>query len=350
MKKVIHKLRKNRAEKAKPSRITNDTVAEHRERVLAGGRKFKYPIQYARHKLIIVTIVISLLALIVIAALGWWQLYPAQNTSTFMYRVTRVIPVPVAVVDGSAVRYSDYLMRYKSAEYYLRTKERAELTSEDGVRQLNHYKQRSMEDAVADTYAARLAKDLDVKVTDQELDTFLSAQRKLVDGEVSQRTYDAVVRDYYDWSPEEYRDVMRAKLLRQKVSYAVDETAKKQIDTIREVVAGKKETPLTTIADEVKSRAASASYGASGWVPHANQDGGLAQVAVALEKGQESQVVTSTAGDGYYIIRLIDKNEKQVNYEYIKVPLSEFANRLSALYADGKIQYYIGVTKPGQEE
>ena len=26
-------------------RITNETVAEHRERVLAGGRKFKYPLQ-----------------------------------------------------------------------------------------------------------------------------------------------------------------------------------------------------------------------------------------------------------------------------------------------------------------
>ena len=29
-----------------PKRITNDTVAQHREKVLAAGRKHKYPIQY----------------------------------------------------------------------------------------------------------------------------------------------------------------------------------------------------------------------------------------------------------------------------------------------------------------
>ena len=52
MKKILNKLRKPSARKqaVAPARITNDTVAEHRQRVIAGGRKFKYPIQYARHK------------------------------------------------------------------------------------------------------------------------------------------------------------------------------------------------------------------------------------------------------------------------------------------------------------
>jgi hypothetical protein len=31
-------------------RITNETVAEHREKVLAGGRKFKYPVGTFVHK------------------------------------------------------------------------------------------------------------------------------------------------------------------------------------------------------------------------------------------------------------------------------------------------------------
>ena len=46
-------IRRKKKEQAKvPPRITNETVAEHRERVIAGGRKFKYPIQYARHPLV----------------------------------------------------------------------------------------------------------------------------------------------------------------------------------------------------------------------------------------------------------------------------------------------------------
>jgi hypothetical protein len=86
-----------------PTRITSETIEQHREHILAGGRKFKYPIQYARHKLVINAILISVAAVIIALVVGWWQLYPQQNTSEFMYHVTKVIPVPVAYVDGQPV-------------------------------------------------------------------------------------------------------------------------------------------------------------------------------------------------------------------------------------------------------
>lgn len=41
--------------------VTNDTVAEHREKILAGGRKFKYPIQYSKHKVIINAIIVVII-------------------------------------------------------------------------------------------------------------------------------------------------------------------------------------------------------------------------------------------------------------------------------------------------
>lgn len=95
MKKVLSKLKRNKAEPEAPGRITNETVAEHREQILAGGRKFKYPHQYVRHKLVINALIIVSVTLIILGVIGWWQLYIAQNTSDFMYRMTRVVPVPV---------------------------------------------------------------------------------------------------------------------------------------------------------------------------------------------------------------------------------------------------------------
>ena len=89
------KKKKGSEEQETPNRITNETVAEHRERILAGGRRFKYPMQYARHRLVIITIIISVVAVVAIALTTWWQLYPVQNTSTFFYRITRVLPLPV---------------------------------------------------------------------------------------------------------------------------------------------------------------------------------------------------------------------------------------------------------------
>lgn len=114
----LKKLRSTQAGQT-PSRITNETVAEHREQILAGGRRFKYPIQYARHKLVVNAVVITLVAAAFLVLLGWWQLYIVQNSSSFLYRLTRIFPVPVAAVDGQQVRFSDYLVQYRGSEVFI---------------------------------------------------------------------------------------------------------------------------------------------------------------------------------------------------------------------------------------
>ena len=53
--------------------------------------------------------------------------------------------------------------------------------------------------------------------------------------------------------------------------------------------------------------------------------------------------MTSLNGDGYYILRLVDSNDTQVSYEFIKIPLTTFQRQLDALYDDGKIKIYIDV-------
>ena len=143
-----------------PSRITNETVAEHREQILAGGRKFKYPVQYVRHKLVINAVLITLGTILLLGLIGWWQLYPMQNTSAFMYRVTRVLPLPVANVNGEAVLYSDYLVQYRLSEYYLSKYGEVKLDSQDGKRQLDYFKRQSMDKAIAVAYARQVARNV----------------------------------------------------------------------------------------------------------------------------------------------------------------------------------------------
>src|SRR6266550_687176 len=115
MKKLVNKFSKKKrapivAEQPSSSRITNETVAEHRERILAGGRKFKYPMQHTKQRIVITTVVIVLSAFIAFFGLFTWELYGAQNTSQFIHRLTQVFPYPVAAVEGRQVRYSDYLL------------------------------------------------------------------------------------------------------------------------------------------------------------------------------------------------------------------------------------------------
>ena len=343
MKKLVSKILRRKSNDDAPSRITNDTVAEHRERILAGGRRFKYPVQYARHRLVFNAIIISVAALIVIIAVGYWQLYPAQNTSEFVYRVTKVLPLPVAYVDGQEVPYSDYLMKYLSSVHYLEQKEQVSLKSDDGKRQVEFIKQSSLDDAIADAYARKLADKLGITVSDTELQAFLKAQRQSSDGEVSEQTYDAVILDYYGWSPDEYTYAMKVKILRQKVTYAVDADAKATSDSLAGQVVAPNANFQTIAGDINKATPGKVVYGSSGLVPKSNQDGGLASVAATLTKGQVSSVIKSTTGGGYYYIRLLDSNATQVSYEFIQVPLTEFNKELANVKAANKVTRLISV-------
>lgn len=341
MKKLLRSRKKHTDQQ--PARITNETVAEHRERILAGGRRFKYPVQYARHRLVINTIIISIVAFVLLVAIVWWQLYPAQNSSTFFYRITRVVPLPVASVDGQTVRYSDYLVGYRSHAHYLEFKEGVNLRSKENKAQVDYIKRKAMDAAIADAYAAKLAGEYGVSVSEQQVDEALERQRHSRDGVASQETYNAIILDHFDWTPEEARGVTARKLLRQEVAYKIDEQAAKQRDALE--AALKTETDFDKIAASLDGRgSAKITTGVTPLVPRNNQDGGLAEMASRLEKGKVSDVFRSTSGDGYYAVHLLDTDTKgQVSYAFIKIPLTAFKDRLAKVQSDGKIDEFIDI-------
>lgn len=334
------------------SRITNETVAEHRERILAGGRKFKYPHQYVRHRLVINAIVITVVALALIVIVGWWQLYPAQNTSDFMYRVTRVVPVPVATVDGKQVRYSDYLMRYRSQQLWLQTQGQLGQKTDDNKRQLDYVKRNVMDVLESDIYAEKRAKQLNLTVTDKEVQAVIDDQRNTVTGRISQEVYDDSTRHLLGISPDEYRHILKQSLLRQKVAFAVDAAAKSRAGQVKAALdaQGQDKKSLTAIVDQFKAKGITLEFGASGLVPKNNRDGGLSKVALTLKDGGVSGLVESTNGDGYYFVQKVSSDSRQVSYQYIKIPLTVFDNELKQLRDGKKIKEYISIPKATSQQ
>lgn len=347
MKKLLFKRRA--VKKEIPTRITNETVAEHRERILAGGRRFKYPMQYARHRLVFTTIVITLVAFLLILLVGWWQLYPVQNTSTFFYRVTRVIPLPVASVDGETVKYGDYLMYYNSSAHYLRQSEQLNLNDKNDQRQNNHIKRKSMDIAIANAYAAKLARELDINISQARIDQVTDDDRNTSTGRISQETYDASALSILGWTSDEYRHDTKNRLIRQDVSYAIDTEAKQQQEKATQLIQANKAIELDILAKELGGEgAAKVTNGVSGLVPHANQDGGLATAALTLGAGGISSPIRTSAGDGYYFVKLIEKTATQVSYSYLRIPLSEFNARLETLKKAGKVKEFIKISEDAE--
>lgn len=354
MKKPTLKLKRKKAEQPKPSRITNETVAEHREQILAGGRKFKYPHQYARHKLVFNAIVIILVTLILAAVIIWWQLYPAQNTSTFFYRVTRVLPVPVASVDGAQVRYSDYLMSLSVSKRYLQETERLNLDSEGGRRQVEFIKRQALDTAIADTYAAKLARETGVSVGDQQIDQVIESSLDTVSGKISQNVYDDSVLSALGWSVEEYRQAIRNSLIRQEVAYKIDEKATEAKQEAEKLLGASEKPRLDVITKRLQDKGLNVQLGSTGsLVPKTNHDGGLTREALRLKVGETSAFFKSTDAssqrNGYYVVQLVEMNDKQVSYNYIRVPLTELDNRLKTLVKNDQVKEYISVEESSSE-
>lgn len=344
MKKLsLKRLKRGGQKNDTPTRITNETVAEHRERILAGGRRFKYPIQYARHRLVIVTILISLAALVLFLLIGWWQLYLVQNSDGFLYRVTRVLPLPVAKVDGEYARYSDYLMEYRSSIHYLQQIEQVNLSSDDGKRQSDFYKSQAMDNVIASAYAEKLAREKGVRVTNEQVQEAIDSKRRATNGELSNEAYDAVTLDFFGWGPDEHRRVMERRLIQQEVAYSIDDNATTRRDKAEKLLA-QPGVVFENVALELGGTDAEAiELGAPGWVPKTNNDGGRSAAAAKLQKDQISAPIKSTTGDGYYFVKLLDSNDTQVSYAYFKIPLTEFDKRLEVLKKDNKIQKYITI-------
>ncbi len=349
MKKLLNKLKKKKQPiaQANPAgsslRITNETVAEHRERILAGGRKFKYPLQYPKHRVVAITIALVLLLGISLAGITAWQLYGTQNTSKFMHRITEVLPLPVAEIDGKAVRYSDYLLELRSALHYLSTKEAVNFSSDDGKRQMDYQKRLALNKATENAYVEKLAKERGVDVSGQELQEFIEREIKNNSLGVTEDVYRQVIKDYYDWSFDDYRASVKKQLLRKKLMAKIDVDGKQKIQGL--LTAIRQGADFSEQAKQQSEDAVSKMTGGDvGFVGKDVDDpNGLIKAAEALQPGQVSEVVDGV--DGFYLVKLIEKRDNDIHFAKLFVAYKTFNQKLEALKKEGKIKEFITVAE-----
>jgi hypothetical protein len=151
------------------SRVTNDTVSHHRDEVLSRGRKFKYPFQHSKHRIVIVSVGISVLALFVLSTITGLQLYGRQSVSDFTYSVTQIIPFPVAKVNGETTSYESYLFELNSSLHWQEKYGTTDLKSPDGKRQIEFLKRSALDKAMTNTIAHGFAKKEGVEVSSEEI-------------------------------------------------------------------------------------------------------------------------------------------------------------------------------------
>jgi len=333
-------LKKSNAQETQVAKITNTTLEEQRKEILNKGKKFKYPVQYSKNRLVGNALIIALVILITGSGLLWYQLYQAQNTGEFIYRFTTVIPFPVANVDGENALYRDYLMEYR-ANMQIANAKKDEIESANNVKALSVLnKNKAMKNAIANAYAQKKAREMGISVSEKEIDEAFDAQRKTQNTELTESALYKIAADNYGLSPSEYRRMfIELPLLRRKVTAEIDKNAATTRDEVVKYL-NDNSNDFSKAAEQFGDKI---EYNKPGKVRKTNIDGGRSKVASQLNVGEVSKPFISNAGDGYYIVKLIEKSDNEISYESIKIKFTEFNSQLEKLEKEGKVKKYIKV-------
>ena len=324
-----------------------ERVEERREEVLAAGRKFKYPLQWTRHRIVINTILIVLVVTGMIVMGGWLVLYKLGMTDELLFRVTKVIPMSVAAVDGESVRFSDYLMLYRSSMTSIERQSGSQF-DEGSVEDLKaEYKRAALSEAEEFAYAVKLARELGVEVSNEEVRQEFERHIKIGGIDRSEDSFIKIVNDNFGLSKSEYERMLYLSLLKSKVEIAVDKTADEVAAQVEKILA-ENGNDYNVVLEQLGDTVVYEETG--GLVDNKNIDGGRAVEAAKLEQGASSGKFVSMNGDGYYFVKLLNKTETEVNFVSIRVPFTEFNRRFETLRAEGKIVEYIEIENPAEAE
>ncbi|MDB5168676.1 MAG: Peptidylprolyl isomerase [Candidatus Saccharibacteria bacterium] len=203
-------------------RITNETVTEHREEVLSSARKYIYPLQHSKHRIVRISIGLFIGVLIVFFAYCGIALYKLQSNSTFLYGVTKVIPFPVAKTGNRWVSYESYLFELRRNLHYYQTQQATNFADKKNKSQLQGLKQLALQQVVDDAYVKQLAAQSHVSVTDREVDNEVALVRSQNRLGSSDRVFKDVLNEFWGWSVDDFKRELKQQLLAQKVVAKLD--------------------------------------------------------------------------------------------------------------------------------
>lgn len=327
----------------KSPQTAQEKVDERREEVLSKGRKFKYPLQFSRHRIVVNTILIIIVVLTAITISMWLALYRFGMTDEFLFRITRVFPVPVAHVDNENVLFSDYLMLYRSSMTSIERQSGSQFDEESVAHLRAEYKRSALDDSEKFSYAIKLAKELGIEISNDEVEAEFTRHLNIGGVERSEESFIKIIEDNFGLNKSEYERMLYLSIAKAKVSEAIDENAKNIASEVERMLSengNNYSAVATALGDKIIYQET------GGLVDSKNIDGGRATEAAKLEPGGSSGKFVSMNGDGYYFVKLVEKNDSQVNFVSIRVPFTEFNSRFDKVKADGGISELITIEAP----
>jgi hypothetical protein len=142
-----------------------------------------------------------------------------------MYRVTQIIPFPVAKADKSWVSYESYLFELRRYMHYYETQQQVDFSSSSGKFQLDIYRPKALQHVIDAAYVKELVAEHHISVSSSDVDDAIATlltQNQLGEGN---NELASVTQKFFGWSIDDLRRQLKQELLAQKVAAKLDTAA-----------------------------------------------------------------------------------------------------------------------------
>jgi foldase protein PrsA len=250
-------------------------------------------------------LLVGILAILILAVLFFGVgLYCFRWNNLFMSKIAKIIPYPVAFVNGHMIRYSEYEDDMTTLENFIK---------HQGGEKTSGLEKSVIERLVQNEVADQLAKKYNIKITEEDLDKEI---QKIIEQEGTKEKVEKVLDEQYGWGIPKFKEkVLRPFLLQGKLQEAIanDGELNKEVKTKAEEALAKVKAGEQSFEDLAKE------YGEDG-TASVGGDLGLfgkgemvkefEDAAFSLGKGEISNLVLTKYG--YHIIKVEDvvKNDK----------------------------------------
>jgi parvulin-like peptidyl-prolyl isomerase len=328
------------------------TLDEQRKEVLKKARVHKKPLNIGRHKVLAMTAVILVVLLVGFMATIGYLIYGQHSTNSIVYRVSRVVPFPIAKVNSSFISYGSYLFNVRTTQHLYKSQsamggqsEPVDFSSDEGKQLLAEIENNALNDVEQRAIVQQLAKENDVKVDKQVLNDRIN---EYIEQNGGDKKFKEALSSYYGWNMNDFRAEYKYQLLKEELQKKLSQGKKQQVEEIRNrAVAGEDFAALATqFTQDTSTKEAGGDLG------FVNQDTNFVpefkQAALNLEPGQVSEIVETQFG--FHIIKVTEKNDSGSKVSHILISYEDIENLIAQKLAEAKVSTYVKLPEPPQQQ
>lgn len=312
-------------------RITNETVAEHREEVLSSARKYIYPLQHSIHRIVVISVGLFVVLIIAFLVYCLLALYRFHTSSTFMYRVSQVIPFPVAKAGPHWISYEDYLFELRRYMHYYETQQKIDFGSTSGKQQLDSFRKVAMQAVIDNAYVKELASKYNVSVTNQEVENEIALVREQNRLGSNEEVFEDVLQEFWGWSVDDFKRELKQQLLAKKLVSKLDTDTRKRAEVAQQAIqSGADFAALAKqISEDPTTRNNGGEYGAT--ISRSNRDlpPQVMNALFALKPGEVSDIINT--GSTLELVKVLSADTDKVQAAHISFNFKDINTYLEPL-------------------